>query len=265
MNQNIKNAIRKLKPILPASVWSAAKKIFYSILPGYANVSGRYRVLKNPDLAELKKKYENIWKDASIPTQQLKVNARTPKDTPVFESAVRLVRAARLTRPTLLEIGCSTGYYADVFKNAELNISYEGCDYSDAFITKAKELHPGITFKVEDATHLTYATGQFDIAISGCCILHIIDYDKAIDETARVAKQFALFHRTPVLHSTQTTYAEKIGYGLPMFEIFFNETELFELFKKNGLEVVATETISPMNIDGLNEPVLIKSYLCKKI
>ncbi|MEK7641486.1 MAG: class I SAM-dependent methyltransferase [Patescibacteria group bacterium] len=264
MKNTLKNKLRNLKSVIPTPLWSFAKKCLYTLRPRTEKASGHYSILKNPNLAELKRKYEDIWKDSSIPAQQLKVNARSPKSAPVYEAAVKLIRATHLTKPTILEIGCSTGYYADVFKDAGLEVSYEGCDYSEAFVAKAKELHPGISFRTEDATKLGYPDTSFDIAISGCCILHIIDYEKAIAETARVATQYALFHRTPVVRSTSTTYAEKIGYGLPMFEIFFNESELFDLFKKYGLDVAASETISSMNVPGLGEPVLITSYLCKK-
>ena len=64
----------------------------------------------------------------------------------------------------------------------------------------AKQRYPEKEFKINDAADLNYTNNQFNIVISGCCILHIIDYKKAISETARTAKDYVIFHRTPIIH-----------------------------------------------------------------
>jgi len=63
-------------------------------------------------------------------------------------------------------------------------------------------MYPAIRFDVEDATRLRYNSDSFDIVVSGCCLLHISEYEKAIAEAARVSREFVVFHRTPVLHMT---------------------------------------------------------------
>ena len=145
-----------------------------------------------------------------------------------------------------------------------MNLKYEGCDYSNEFIKLAKERYPSLNFKVSDATCLNYQDKQFDIVISGCCLLHIIDYETAIKEAVRVAKDYVVFHRTPVILKNKTTFAEKRGYDVKMLEIFFNEEELKNMFKKYGLKILEDGIHAQFSVKELSEPILMKSYLYKK-
>lgn len=225
-------------------------------------------IIENPDIPSLKKHYSSVWKDKEIPNRQMKLTKKqlpNLKKIPAIADLINLVRATGTTSPTLLEIGCSTGYHIDAFRQANLVVRYEGSDYSKYFINLAKHLHPGIPFKVRDATKLDYMNKQFDIVLSGCCILHIIDYKKAISEAARVARKYVIFHRTPTIHLQKTTFTKKIGYGLEMLEILFNEHELIDDFQRNSLVVVAVTTHGAFPVKNLKEMVYMKSYLCKKI
>ncbi len=257
-----------LKKYLPAPIFKLGKfvwKIFHKDEPG---VSYGHKHIKDPDREKLKEIFSNAWKDKKIPPQQLKLTLREMphyNDIPAVSAFINLVKETKINNPSILEIGCSTGYYSEFLEKAGINTCYEGCDYSEAFIDVARERHPHIKFKVEDSTKLGYKDNSFDIAVSGCCILHIIDYEKAIAETARVAKDFALFSRTPVIHSEKTSFFEKIGYGVPMVEIVFNEEELVQLFHKYGLSVVAINTNHQYELPDIKEPCFIKSYLCQKI
>ena len=227
-----------------------------------------YQVINLPDLEQLEKKYSKAWKDDSIPSRQLQLTKKQLpqiEKLPAIADLIDMVSQTKLFKPHILEVGCSTGYHIDAFKKAKLNVSYEGCDYSPAFVELAKRLHPQSRFKLDDATKLTYATNQFDIIISGCCLLHIFKYQKAIMESSRVANKFVIFHRTPVVHLTKTTYAKKVAYGVEMVEIFFNETELFQLFAKSHLVIKLVKTHGQFFVKGLPEPVFMKNYLCEKI
>ena len=182
-----------------------------------------------------------------------------------MKALVDLLKKIDTANKKILEIGCSSGYYSEVFNKADFNFIYEGCDYSEEFIKLAKERYPSINFKVGDATNLDYKDNQFDIVIFGCCILHIIDYQTAIKEAARVAKNYIIFHRTPIIHRKKTTYTTKTAYGTKMIEIFFNEEELLNLLSKSNLAVLNINTHSSFIVDDLDETVFMKSYLCKKI
>jgi len=227
-----------------------------------------HRIITDPDISKLRKQYQGVWKDRAIPYRQLEV---TKKELPNLEKLpaivdlIRLIKATRVVNPTVMEIGCSTGYHAVAFKRAGLRATYEGCDYSPEFIKVAKAEHPGIQFKVSDATKLNYKNNQFDIVVSGCCLLHIIDYREAVNEAVRVAKKYVIFHRTPVIHTRKTTFTKKNAYGVEMLEIIFNEGELTDVFAQNNLAVIAAYTHDRLDIAGIGEPVFMKSYLCFKL
>lgn len=229
---------------------------------------GKYEIVSNVDLVELRKKYTDVWKDKNIPYRQLQVTNKQYaglEKLPAISDLIEFIRKTKLPKPTVLEVGCSTGYHIEAFRRANLGVVYEGCDYSPTFIKIAREKHSDVKFMISDATKLTYKNNQFDIVISGCCILHIIDYHKAIVEAARAAKKYVIFHRTPVIHRKETTFTKKIAYGLEMVEIFFNEGELTEIFRRNNLSVELIKTHAQMEIHELKEPIFMKDYLCRKL
>jgi hypothetical protein len=49
-----------------------------------------------------------------------------------------------------------------------------------------------------------------------------------------------------------------------MVKILFNEQELFDLFKKNGLTLIETVSFEQNKISKINEPIFYKDYLCEK-
>lgn len=231
-------------------------------------VSLGYEIIKNPNRRKLEREFSSVWQDPSLPEKQWSLT-RTElpkfKDVPPMAAAVQILKKIPLKNPRLLEVGCSTGYYNEVFKKAGIRVKYEGCDYSPAFITKARTIYPMIKFKVCDAAQLTYKDQEFAIVFSAGCLLHMVAYKKAIKEAARVGSHYVIFHRTPVVHLTDTLFTKKIGYGLPMLEVVFNEEQLVDLFYKNALGILAINTHSQFPVPGLSEPVFMKTYLCQKL
>ena len=57
----------------------------------------------------------------------------------------------------------------------------------DAMIARARARYPSTAFEVADATRLPYPDDAFDIVFNGVSLMHIIDYQAAIREAARVA------------------------------------------------------------------------------
>lgn len=255
-----------LKKIIPNSIKEKTKTVL-SKFGLYRIVSGSYEVIAHPDLDRLRAEFENTWKDERIPDVQLKINQESWKDfmnqTPT-RAIIDCLKKFDLEEKSILEIGCSSGYYADIFNQAGFSLRYQGCDYSGALIAMAKKLHPEIVFKVCDTRQLIYSNAEFDIAFSSACIMHVIDYKQAILETVRVAKEYVVFHRTPILHETPTTFTKKIGYGLPMLEILFNENEFIELCYKQGLKLCTISSHDHFPVSGISEPVYMKTYLFKK-
>lgn len=210
------------------------------------------------------------WKALDLPAKQRKLvdtqlaAFRRGKSVDVFDVMARALRTlpSNANNFSVLEVGCSSGFYSEVFEIAGLNVHYTGCDYSDAFIELARKKYPAQTFDVEDATALRYDNETFDVVISGCCLLHIPDYEAAVCETARVARNYAIFHRTPVVFGQGNVYYRKQAYGVETLEIHFNESQFLELLASNGLEPIATYTLSEFVQQGIGSAT--RTYVCKK-
>jgi SAM-dependent methyltransferase len=155
-----------------------------------------------------------------------------------FKVAAEAIAATGLANPRLLEVGCGSGYYSDVFaKLLADGVRYTGVDYSDAMIARARARSPSTAFEVADATRLPYADGAFDIVFNGVSLMHIIDYQAAIREAARVAAGYCVFHTVPVFHDHRTTFLRKYAYGAPVVEVVFSKQELMQLCRDAGLRL----------------------------
>jgi SAM-dependent methyltransferase len=214
------------------------------------------------------------WQADELPQKQRKLVDRQLADyrsgapIDVFDVMVQALRrlaadsSAAGSPMTVLEVGCSSGFYSEVFDIAGLDLRYTGADYSAAFVALAKSKYPALHFDVEDATALSYARGAFDVVISGCCLLHIPEYEAAVAETARVAREYAIFHRTPVVWGQPNKYYRKLAYGVETVEIHFNEPQFLELLRLNGLHLIETWTLSE---DGSgSQGSAVRTYLCRR-
>jgi SAM-dependent methyltransferase len=238
--------------------------------PFRRQTSDDYKPLPEGARASVFEALKGAWQDEGIPLKQRagieKTLAayRAGVGLRAFDVLVDMLRPLAADTPgaSLLEVGCSSGYYADVLAARQLDLCYAGCDFSQAFVALAKQCHPELRFDVEDATALRYADDSFDIVLSGCCLLHIPDYRRAIAETARVARRYAIFHRTPVLARHATRFFTKRAYGVQTVEIHFSESELVSLFASHGLRVIGIDSIATDWRDG--DAFAVKTYLCEK-
>ncbi len=152
--------------------------------------------------------------------------------------AAEAIAATGIPRPRLLEVGCGSGYYSEVFATLLPGVvNYTGIDYSDAMIARARARYPSMVLEVADATKLPYADGAFDIVFNGVSLMHIIDYQAAIREAARVAARYCIFHSVPVFDDHRTTYLRKYAYGAPVVEVVFGKQELMSLCRAAGLSL----------------------------
>ncbi len=233
----------------------------------------RYTDIAPQQLTDVSERLGSAWKDPGVPAKQRRLvdeelaSYRTGRPCPSFDALVEILRhnIPNLDGMTLLEVGCSTGYYGEVLQARGIHAEYRGCDFSQAFINLARKSYPSFGFDVEDATRLNYPDNSFDIVVSGCCLLHIRCYEEAIAEAARVARQFAVFHRTPVLHMQGPLFYRKKAYGMEMLEIHFNEQQLVRLFSAHRLHLVDINCHAVMAHRDIHDPLFHKSYLCRKV
>lgn len=98
-----------------------------------------------------------------------------------------------------------------------------------------------------------------------CCLLHIPEYAKGVSETARVARRYAIFHRTPVVWGQPEQWYRKQAYGVETVEIHFNEPEFLASLDNNGLELIATHTLSEESTDATRaQGHASRTYVCRK-
>jgi SAM-dependent methyltransferase len=155
-----------------------------------------------------------------------------------FKVAAEAVAATGIASPRVLEVGCGSGYYSEVFATLLAGgVRYTGIDYSDAMIARARAHYPLANFEVADATRMPYAGAAFDIVFNGVSLMHTIDYQAAIREAARVASHYCVFHGVPVFYNCQTTFLRKYAYGAPVTEVVFGKRELMSLCEDAGLRL----------------------------
>ncbi len=240
------------------------------ILPAGAGVSSHYVQIQGREAEQESSRLRGAWQSQDLPARQRELvdtqlaALRRGEPVDVFDVMTRALRAlpSDVRGMSVLEVGCSSGFYSEVFEIARLDVSYAGCDYSDAFIELARQKYPALRFDVEDATALKYGDNAFDIVISGCCLLHIPQYEVAVAETARVTCRYAIFHRTPVVLGQPNLYYRKQAYGVETVEIHFNEPQFLKLLDRQGLELIATYTLDEFVQDGVGSAN--RTYVCKK-
>jgi SAM-dependent methyltransferase len=238
--------------------------------PARAGVSSHYVRIQGREAEQESSRLRDAWQSRDLPARQRELVDtqltawRRGVVVDVFDVMTRALRAlpSDVRGMSVLEVGCSSGFYSEVFEIAGLDLHYAGCDYSEAFIGLARQEYPALRFDVEDATALKYGDDAFDIVISGCCLLHIPEYEVAVAETARVASRYAIFHRTPVVLGSPNVYYRKQAYGVETVEIHFNEPKFLELLVRHGLELIATYTLNESVHGGVGSAN--RTYVCRK-
>lgn len=177
--------------------------------------------------------------------------------------AAEAIVATRLNNPSLIEVGCGSGYYSEVFADlAPVGLRYTGIDYSEAMVDRARQRYPSCSFEIADATQLPYDDKAFDIVFNGVSLMHIVDYERAIREAARVARRYCVLHSVPVFGEHGTTYLQKYAYGSPVVEIVFNRTELISLCETAGLRLDRQWRGIPYDVSGVTgHPSWTETYL----
>jgi len=178
--------------------------------------------------------------------------------------AARAVDSLGLGEASLLEVGCGSGYYSEVFPAlSRTHIAYTGIDYSSAMIARAQKRYPGTDFRVADATSMPFQDGSFDIVFNGVSLMHIPEFEKAIAESARVARRACIFHSVPVLNRLGNSYLRKYAYGALVVEIIFNRGSLISLFAASGLRVAQSWPTIDYNVGHvLGEESCAETFLC---
>lgn len=214
-------------------------------------ISANYQELLPKEIAAVAAECAAAWQDPDIPRRQYE--SVVMAEMAQFRSGVSVAPFAALLRcwhaipwaagyrPSVLDVGAATGSYSEILNSYDVRVRYTGVDFSESFAELARRLYPGINYEVADARCLPFAANAFDAVVSSACILHVLEYEEAIQEVARVAEMYVIFNKTPLAQpapTTPTIYFRKEAYGVECLEIHFNEAEFLEICKRNGLDLM---------------------------
>ncbi len=227
--------------------------------PGEALGGGYWRLTESEARQTVEAGAADGWHRDSVAQTQARAYAnliaemkrRTPRRD--LAVAAEAVSALKLAHPSLLDVGCGSGYYRTVFEHlVPGGVDYQGIDYSPAMIALARQQDPQGNFAVADATKLPYPNKSFDIVFNGVSLMHILDFRDAIREAARVARRYVILHTAVLRRGGGPVYLGKEAYGGPVVEVILSEAELRRMLAEAGLAVVG---IAP-SIDYDLGPVL---------
>jgi SAM-dependent methyltransferase len=139
---------------------------------------------------------------------------------------------------SLLDIGCTSGYYNEIINFFYPNtFKYSGCDYNKASVELAKEYYPTTEFKVEDITKLNYRDQEWKITFMSGVIEHVPDYKHGLSELCRVTGKYIVLHRI-WLTPNQTSCKKGTQYFVPVIRNMYNENEFISILKNNKFKQI---------------------------
>ncbi len=219
--------------------------------------------------------YGDAWTDPRIPEKQWEIvqrqllNLMENKLTPEFAVFLETIESGIEMRPTstrtLLEIGCSSGYYGQVLDSRHSGIEYTGVDFSEEFIKFGKSKFPSLKLEFGDTTNLQFENLSFGIVVSASVLLHVFEWRLGVMESARVAKDLLILHRTPV-SKAKTALFTKNAYGVKMIEWTFNEDELITEVLSQGFRLIKSSPVYPGEVisDDSGLPIQF-TYLFERV
>jgi ubiquinone/menaquinone biosynthesis C-methylase UbiE len=183
------------------------------------------------------------------------------RDFAVLAEAVALTG---LVDPIILETGCGSGWNRSVLQTLlGRPVRYIGADYSSAMTAVGRRAYPDQLFVAGDATSLPFRDACCDIVVSGTCLMHIAEYDRAITELRRVTRAWCIVHTVTVFQQHATITFQKKAYGGWTTEIVFSEPDLIDLLKQNGLRVRWSLDSIAYDLSAIvGEKTVSKTYVC---
>jgi ubiquinone/menaquinone biosynthesis C-methylase UbiE len=254
------------KFVLPRSIQAAIR----DRLPGRrqsSSASQEYLVIESG----AKQSDMDGWQAKDVSERQIAAFAPVLKEMHAgrpradFAAAAEAVRLTGLADPLVIEVGCGSGWNSEVLDTLlGRKIRYIGFDYSMSGLIVGKRVYPKMTFGVGDATALPLVDRCCDVLLSGTVLMHVFDYNRAISESQRVTRSWAIFHTVPVLQRRETTVLSKLAYGGKTIEIIFNEGHLRDLIAGCGMKIRHVLNSVAYDLQSvLGESTTTKTYVCE--
>jgi len=221
---------------------------------------------------EALKDFHNNWKDNQVPALQRKVvtvqleNLHQGIIDPAFLSLTEALAEIKLSTFSLLDVGCATGYYAEVIKTLDKrSIDYEGCDYSEDMIRAAKGYYPNEKFETQDVTCLSYHNNAFDVVLISGVLEHVPDYHKGITEVCRIAKQYIIWHRCPLTSKFENVHTIASQYNIEVPRIYFSKKKIMDEIQQRGFCLIKEIDTYGLKITFRAFPSKLRRFIKKVI
>lgn len=162
---------------------------------------------------------------------------------------------------SLLDVGCGSGPIYELIINNENwdNITeYKGIDPAPSFIRTCKANFPNGKWEVEDARDLKEEDNSYDCVLLMHALDYVYEYEKAIQEAARVANKYVLIVLWRGVNSNPTAEnhlndvnQSKDGYDYSLATLQeFAITPLTKAFEDAGLKLLLHTTGEEINKEG---------------
>ncbi|MDV3125026.1 class I SAM-dependent methyltransferase [Mycobacterium sp. 21AC1] len=137
----------------------------------------------------------------------------------------------------VLEIGSGSGDIAARLQQAKPGLAITATDLDPEMVdTAVRRLrpYPGVTVRRADATNLPFDDDSFDAVISCLMLHHIVDWEQAVAEIARVLRPGGVFTGYDLVRTPLATAIHRIDRS--PFRLV-NPDELTEVSGRHGLKV----------------------------
>jgi SAM-dependent methyltransferase len=94
---------------------------------------------------------------------------------------------------SVLDVGCATGGFYQVFRTLDPSITYTGVDFSREMVRQAKKNFPQVSFAACDGGALPFRAETFDVVYCSGAIHLAPNWRDIIRSCWRVAKKFFIF------------------------------------------------------------------------
>jgi trans-aconitate methyltransferase len=101
---------------------------------------------------------------------------------------------ARAQPQTILDVGCGEGVLTEQWARQNPNAKIVGIDLDDQGLRREwdKRRRPNLTFRVQEATSLPFADGEYEMACAIEVLEHVPDPAATLSEMSRVAQRWLL-------------------------------------------------------------------------
>ncbi len=136
-----------------------------------------------------------------------------------------------IKKQTILDLGCGDGTFSNLLKEFTPDGEVIGVDLSLEMIEYARQLYPGVDFKVGDMDHLPLKDESIDFIFSRFTVHYSKDLRKTLNELSRITRPEGLFFLKEIHPLYATFFKKSLDYEQ-------KEDVTFVTQGKMGIEVV---------------------------